>query len=221
MSKQAGQPTKGNVREEKPSPISTRHRDCAPPATRTERAAPFAELAHAAFPRTPGNDLIFRGGRLIIDLVFKNCYVGSYWSTQAGQSDRANIDKTLGAAMSDENLNNVVRQYYGNHQITSTSLPSIVLPADPSPEVTKSDVKRFAAALFRSGGLNGIDFDNTEVNFMLPPRVVLSSDDAGGGQRSVPAARPAVGLPTEEDEDSLHGLGGYHGSALGDGRWAG
>jgi hypothetical protein len=149
---------------------------------------------------------------LITDLVSKNCYVGSYWSTQPGQSDRTNIDKALAAAMSDKNLNNIVRQYYGNHQITSTSLPSIVLPTDPSSEVTKSDVKRFTAALFRSGGLSGIDFDNTVVNFMLPPRVILSSDDAGG-QRSVPAARPAVGLPTEEDEDSLHGLGGYHGSA--------
>jgi hypothetical protein len=59
--------------------------------------------------------------------------------------------------------------------------------------------------------LAGLDFDNTVVNFMLPPVAVLSSDeDQGSALNRTPQAG---GLPTEEDEDSLHGLGGYHGSA--------
>jgi hypothetical protein len=181
--------------------------------TKTEpsRIAVAETTPAESFDATPENDLVFRGGRILSDLVFKNCYLGHYWTTQAGQSDRTNIDKALAAAMSDAHLNNVVRQYFGNHPITSTSLASVVLPAEPSARVTKSDVRRLAAALFRGGTLAGIDLDKTVVNFMLPPGIELSSDEAGPSARTS-ASRPA-GLPEEENEDSLHGLGGYHGSA--------
>jgi len=39
---------------------------------------------------------------------------------------------------------------------------------------------------------------------MLPPGVVLSSDDNAGGTRV--SAFPRGRLPIDEDEDSLHGL---------------
>src|SRR5262249_14075262 len=49
--------------------------------------------------------------------------------------------------------------------------------------------------------------------FVLPPGVVLSSDDGGGNERIMRVAvRNGPGTPEAEEADSKHGLGGYHGS---------
>jgi hypothetical protein len=184
----------------------------APSKTRPEAAAAVVAVSRA-FPPVPEEDLVFRGGKVIPNLSFKNFYIGTYWQSDVGDSDRININKALRAAMSDERLNNVIRQYFANHPITSAMLDSVVLPSDPPSEVAKSDVRQLAAAVFQKGALAGLDLDNTVLNFVLPPKVILSSDEAIGARNAAQLATASQpGLPEEEEEDSLHGLGGYHGS---------
>src|SRR5262252_7760372 len=53
---------------------------------------------------TPAHDLKFHGGKTIVNLMFKNLYVGGAASWQP--NDMQSIDQALAAAMSDQDLNN-------------------------------------------------------------------------------------------------------------------
>src|SRR5215471_17837912 len=70
----------------------------------------------------PGEDLVFRGGRVLPDLQYKTFYVGKSWVGQA--ADMKNIDDALAAAMMDPALNAIVGQYFSGHAITTTPLAS-------------------------------------------------------------------------------------------------
>ena len=65
---------------------------------------------------TPAHDLKFHGGRTIVNLTFKNFYIGGGSSWQP--NDVQSIDQALAAAMSDQDLNNVMVQYFAGHPIT-------------------------------------------------------------------------------------------------------
>ena len=116
--------------------------------------------------------------------------------------------------MSDQNLNNVMVQYFAQ-PITSAALPSEILPGAPPAVVSQGDVENIVRNLYTQGKLAGTDLVSTVFNFMLPSGTVLNTDAAPGGQGGALAAkaqakrRPAI--PHDED-DSLNGLGGYHGS---------
>src|SRR3954451_22191931 len=73
------------------------------PAVSTDAIAP-------GITPSPEEDLIFRGGRTIADLVFTNFFVGGSASWDA--TDVQNIDQKLASAMSDRRLNNVMLQYF-------------------------------------------------------------------------------------------------------------
>src|SRR6202163_1730243 len=74
---------------------------------RTGSASPKAIAP--GIPPSPDHDLKYQGGKTVQDLRFMNFYVGGdAWS----QSDMANIDNALAAAMSDPSLNNVMVQYF-------------------------------------------------------------------------------------------------------------
>jgi hypothetical protein len=176
---------------------------------------PLAEDELApGLPPTPDQDLVFGGGRVLPNLRFRNLYVGGAQAWRTG--DMARIDNALAGAMSDRRLNNVMIQYFGGRAITSTFLGSAVLPGQPQPFVTKSTVEALILELHQQGALAGMDLGATVIDLMLPAGCVLSSDFTA-------AARKTKGLdaaiPVEDEEDSLHGLGGYHGSvrAPGDG----
>lgn len=172
-------------------------------------------------PASPKHDLIFHGGKTIADLVFVNFYVGgaSAWNA----NDIKSINDSLAAAMSDKNLNNVMCQYYSSGQITSTFQGSHIL-AGPKPNtVSQGDVEGLVRSLFQAGTLNGVNFASTVLNFMLPSSTVLTTDLAPTSgsisshvesSQSVQAASKAPASPpvVRHDEDSKHGLGGYHGS---------
>jgi hypothetical protein len=172
-------------------------------------------------PPTPEHDLTFHGGKTITDLVFTNFYVGGSDAWDA--SDISSIDQALAAAMSDQRLNNVMSQYYPSGQITSKFTGSQTL-AGPQPQtVSQGDVESLLVNLFQAGTLNSFDFTSTVFNFMLPSGTVLNTDPAPTVSaisprlespakiEPQPAQQPA-GIPVENEEDSLHGLGGYHGS---------
>lgn len=174
------------------------------------RARPTPEALVPGFPPTPEEDLRYRGGHTIAQLEYLNFYVGGpgAWS----QSDVDRIDAALAGAMADAKLNNVMRQYFANQPITTTFLGSKFTGTKRPKKVSEASVHKLIEALFNSGQLSGLDFPSTAVNLMLPSRTVLS---IGGGGQHVEHGYDATGAylsaAPEDTEDSLHGLGGYHG----------
>ena len=160
---------------------------------------------------TPQHDLHFHGGKTIPNLKFKNFYVGTNASWQA--DDIQSIDQALGAAMSDQDLNNVMAQYF-SQPITTTALPSEVLPGAPPAVVSQADVENMVRDLYTNGKLAAFDLGATVFNFLLPSGTVLNTDTTPAGQPATQLqaqARRRPAIPQDED-DSLNGLGGYHGS---------
>jgi hypothetical protein len=170
---------------------------------------PGIDRVGEAFPPNPSEDLIYRGGRTIAQLSCKTFYVGRAWSGGLQASARQDLDAALSYAMSDPALNEIVGQYFGGSTIASSVLPSMVLDAPLKATFDKNDVHALAERVFMTGVLSGIDLDNCVINFVLPPGALLSSDDSSDGGEA--RARTAPVVPQEE-EDSKHGLGGYHGS---------
>jgi hypothetical protein len=157
-------------------------------------------------PPSPQEDLRYRGGRTIRDLTWVNIYVGGQaaWDPQ----DWRNIDKALVDSMTDENLNNVIRQYFNNQPLKNTFKGSFFLAGWKPQFVAKTELERQVAGLHSGGAFKGMDLPNTVINFMLPRGTVLG--DPSAGMAEVPVTNKAI--PHEEAEDSTGGLGGYHGS---------
>jgi hypothetical protein len=184
-----------------------RHPRAAQPRTAADALAP-------GFSPTPEHDLKFRGGRTIPHLKYLNFFVGSQASWQ--QSDVDNINSALATAMSDSKLNNVMRQYFSNQEISTEFLGSHFLGSKRPRLVTQASIEKLVRDLFAGGQLSGLDFPSTVVNFMLPSGTQLT-DGQGPGKAGADrdddnrADRPA-GTPEREEASSLEGLGGYHGS---------
>jgi len=171
------------------------------------------DLVDGASP-APAEELRYRGGRLIRDLYYVNLYVSG--DKEWTRPDVENIDSRLAAAMQDEGLNNVLLQYFENHSIRSTPLPSHPLVGYTPKHVSRGDIQNMIAFLHRQGFLESFDLQKTVFNLLLPPGTVLTVDDRAeivvshelSDQRS---DRSTNAVPYE-DGDSLTGLGGYHGS---------
>jgi len=172
------------------------------PGLQPEQLAP-------GIPPTPAHDLLFHGGKTISDLTFTSFYIGGdAWQ----QTDIQNIDRALAAAMGDPSLNNVMAQYFLRPP-TSAFKPSEKLPGPAPVRMSQGDVEGLVSDLFGQGKFDGFDLGSTVFNVMLPRGVVLNDNPQPGGSQGVPqgeSRRP--GVPHEEEADSLHGLGGYHGS---------
>jgi len=188
---------------------------------RSRVSMPARGVLAPGLPATPEHDLVFHGGKTIADLVFTNFYVGGTGAWQS--TDMESIDQALAGAMADQNLNNVMCQYYPSGQITSMFKGSQVLAGPPPQVVSQGDVENLVRSLFQGGLLDGLDLSSTVINFMLPSETILNTNEAPtsgaiSAQIEVPVAAareerpiPAV-VPHEEEEDSTQGLGGYHGS---------
>ena len=167
-----------------------------------------AQIAPGIAP-TPTHDLLYHGGKTIQDLTFTNYYVGEKaWNIR----DIKNIDAALDASMSDPNLNNVMAQYFARVP-TSTFIPSTLLPGPAPDTMSQGDVENLVSDLFDSGTFESFDLTSTVFNFMLPRGTILNDNPAPGANRGstdTDVRRPSV--PEAEEADSLHGLGGYHGS---------
>ncbi len=173
------------------------------------------ELA-AGFPPRPALNLRYFGGRTIAHLVFANHYLGG--SAAWAPADVASIDAALAKAMSDNDLQSVIQQYY-DVPISSRMLPSVVLPGSAPGTIYKDQVEALVARICRHGALDGADTDSTVINILLPRGVVLV-DGFSPGFRPPPGQeaeherrRRAVVEVGGEDADSRQGLGAYHGSA--------
>ena len=178
------------------------------------RALSPDELA-AGFPPHPELNLTFRGGRTIGDLVFMNRYVGGADSWNPG--DISGIDNALARALTDNGLQTVIQQYY-QAPVSSRMLASGVIPGPAPARVYKDHAEAMATQLYEDGALAGADLSSTVINLMLPQGIVLADGFSPGhhpaaGQEAEHRRREdAVVRIDDEAADSLHGLGGYHGS---------
>jgi hypothetical protein len=168
-----------------------------------------ADLAGGLSPH-PEEDLVFHGGKTIRNLTFTNFYIGGDAAWQG--DDRKNIDRALSAAMADPHLNNVIRQYFDNQQIAATFKPSAVLPGSKPAKFSQGDVEALVRRLRTSGALNAFALDSTVFNFILPRGTILTTDEKISGARLKINAAAANPVHPENEENSLQGLGGYHGS---------
>ncbi|MED1565750.1 hypothetical protein [Bacillus paramycoides] len=179
----------------------------------TENNGVHSEVIAPGISPTPQHDLIYRGGKTIPHLSYINFYVGG--TDSWNKEDMDNIDKALEAAMADEYLNNVMVQYFSDEPITSTFKGSKTLKGTAPVSVSRGDVEALVSKLYLEGELKGIDFGSTICNFMLPSGTVLTSDDTTTSNGAQIQPDHTVRHPladTDDAEDSLHGLGGYHGS---------
>jgi hypothetical protein len=160
---------------------------------------------------TPNEDLKYRGGRTIRDLLYVNLYVSGDKDWSAADVER--IDGSLFAAMRDEHLNNVLLQYFDNQTISSRALPSHPLVGYTPKTVSRGDIQNYVTWLYQQGFLKTYDLANTVFNFLLPPGTVLTSDNGvSSSQRQFVNAQANETNNVVQDTDSTRGLGGYHGS---------
>jgi len=173
------------------------------------------EIAPGLTP-SPQHDLHFQGGKTISNLIFHNFYVGGQqaWNPNDIQS----IDQALSSAMSDQDLNNVMVQYFSTGTITSQLNRSETLDGPPPAVMSQYDVETLLGNLYTQGKLTGFDLTSTLFNFMLPSGTVLNTNTTPGNlitaQQKKPVQHKLHHRPIipHDDADSLNGLGGYHGS---------
>lgn len=181
-------------------------------AASTPAGAAYREARAHGFPARPGLDLHDFGGKTIENLTFTHVYLGgkAAWSTD----DIAKIDAALGAAMEDPHLNNVLAQYYPDAKPTSTFKPSQVLEGAQPQRVYRDTIEAIVAALDQSNGLSGFDLSSSVFCLMLPRGTVLVDGTSTGhahAERDEGGENVAL-REHDEQVDSKHGLGGYHGS---------
>jgi hypothetical protein len=163
------------------------------------------EAIAGGFQPLPQLDLHDRHGRVIPDLTFTNFYVGGSASWAA--SDIQAIDQALSAAMSDQNLNNVMVQYHRGAPVTTTFQASKVLPGSHPAKVSQKKVEKMIGDLHASGDLDKFPLASTVFNLILPRGTVLTLGSAADHEEPARA-----GVPADDEDSSLHGLGGFHGS---------
>jgi hypothetical protein len=152
------------------------------------------KIAHGFRPN-PALNLQQGQGRTLVALQFKNCYLG-HWA----DTDMTNIDRALSGALTDPNLNHVIQQYFPS-PVTTHFLGS-TLRGDSSLTPASNFDRDAVSRTLASMDLTGIDATNTVICFYLPPGVVLDTHSMRG-----------VGDEKDDKDNSLQGLGGYHGSA--------
>jgi len=166
----------------------------------------------SGLPSTPEHDLLFHGGRIIPSLKYFNYYVGG--SSAWVPADVSSINTALETAMKDQNLNNVMSQYFQG-KITTEFLGSDFLAGPKPAVVSQGDVESLVRRLDHNGKTKGLDLPNTVINFILPSGTVLNTDTApttGVIHSHLDNEPEAAGPVPHEEEDSTKGLGGDHGS---------
>jgi hypothetical protein len=170
------------------------------------------DIASGFKPR-PDLDLTYRGGKTIADLVFVHCYLGG--ASKWRDDSRSHIDSTLADLMSDPALEKVIGQYY-HGAISSRMLPSHVVSNRPGPRFYKDKIEALVKRLARQGVTGDADPASTVICLILPPGVVLVDGNSDGSEAEhdgdADHRRRAFVLVDDEQVDSKHGLGGFHGS---------
>jgi len=155
---------------------------------RPSPGSPSADALASGLGSTPAHNLRFRGGRTVPKLTYVNLYVGgkAAWAP----ADIQNIDRALGAAMTDPRLDTVINQYFPDGPVATTVVPSQVL-AGPKPDIVSRATMDMLVQeqVISAGRLNQFDPATTLFNFFLPRGVVLTTD--GGAQAAAKELAPS------------------------------
>ncbi len=149
-------------------------------------------------------DLHYRGGKTLQNLSYVNLYVGGEpagW--RLDEVDK--IESSIAAALTDQNLNHVIMQYFGNQPIGTRPLPCHPLIGYKPAVVSRGELGSYLEYLADQNYLRNYDPATTVFNFLLPPGTILTDADQVGGTAS-------YGSSGNDSGDSTQGLGGYHGS---------
>ena len=163
----------------------------APPLSlsRTRLGAAGPDAIARGIPPDASADLVFHGGKTVPQMEFQNIFLGGHASWLASDIDSINTAITL--AMQDRRLNNVVRQYFDSGvNLTCDPRPLLVLEEAKPVQLDEPDVQQLVARLVQQGKVSDSDLGTTIFNLVLPPGTILKLDQ----------------------DNSLGGLGGYHGS---------
>ena len=133
-------------------------------------ALSLGAVRQAPAPSAPSYDIVIRNGRVLDG-------AGNPWVP----ADIASIDAALAKAMSDNDLQSVIQQYY-DVPISSRMLPSVVLRGSAPATIYKDQVEAVVARICRYGALDGADTGSTVINILLPRGVVLVDGFTAGFQ---------------------------------------
>jgi hypothetical protein len=140
-------------------------------------------------PPDASADLVFHGGKTVPQMEFQNVFLGGHASWLASDIDAINTAITL--AMQDRKLNNVVKQYFDSGvNLTCDARPLLVLGEAKPAQLDEPDVQQLVVRLLQQKKVSDSDLGTTIFNLVLPPGTLLKLDQ----------------------DNSLGGLGGYHGS---------
>jgi hypothetical protein len=140
-------------------------------------------------PPDASADLVFHGGKTVPQMEFQNVFLGGQASWLA--SDIDSINTAITVAMQDRKLNNVVKQFFDSGvSLSCDPRPLLVLEEAKPIQLDEPDVQQLVARLLQQGKVSDSDLGTTIFNLVLPPGTILKLDR----------------------DDSLGGLGGYHGS---------
>ena len=137
---------------------------------------------------SPQDDLVFRGGKSVPQMGFQNIYLGH--SSDFAPGDMASIDDAIMRVMRDEQLKNIIQQYFPGRTLSYDIAESVILEEARPNEMEEVDVQNKIVDLFDRNLILATDQDRTCFNLILPPETILKLDGSS----------------------SLAGLGGYHGS---------
>jgi hypothetical protein len=154
-----------------------------------ERAWTQPDAIARGIPPDPSADLVFHGGKTVPQMEFQNVFLGGQASWLASDVDSINTAITL--AMQDRKLNNVVKQFFDSGvNLTCDPRPLLVLEEAKPDQLDEPDVQQLLTRLVQERKVSDNDLGTTIFNFLLPPGTILKLDQ----------------------DNSLGGLGGYHGS---------
>ena len=140
-------------------------------------------------PPDASADLVFHGGKTVPQMEFQNVFLGGHASWLASDIDSINTAITL--AMQDRRLNNVVQQFFNRGvNLSCDPRPLLVLEEAKPVQLDEPNVQQLVARLVQQGKVSDSDLGATIFNLVLPPGTILKLDQ----------------------DNSLGGLGGYHGS---------
>jgi hypothetical protein len=137
---------------------------------------------------SPSDDLVFRGGKTLPQMGFQNIYLGR--AKDFAKGDVEAIDDAITRLMRDEQLKNVVQQYFPGKKLSYDVAPSVVLDENRRNEMDEPDIQNKVIDLLDQKLILPTDHDRTVFNLILAPDTVLKLSGS----------------------TSLAGLGGYHGS---------
>jgi hypothetical protein len=137
---------------------------------------------------SPKDDLIFRGGKTLPQMGFQNIYLGR--ASDFAPGDVESIDDAITRVIRDEQLKNIIQQYFPGKTLAYDVAPSVILDENRRNEMDEPDVQNKIIDLFDRNLILATDHDRTIFNLVLPPDTILKLDGSS----------------------SERGLGGYHGS---------